>query len=168
MLEIGLWEEVEGGYQIHDYLEYQPSAAQIQQGRRSNSQRQERFRASRNAVINSAPTQPVKEPTRYVTPSSETPVSSEGTKKKRETVVDEAFRKRMTERFGTVLGGQPGVEERIAEALSHNANKKHSDLQIYVQNWLRRDAERLGWQVPRGGRPARAVPSTDPKDFKEF
>ena len=25
LLEMGVWEETEGGYQIHDYLDYQPS-----------------------------------------------------------------------------------------------------------------------------------------------
>jgi hypothetical protein len=29
LIESGLWEEVEGGFQIHDYLDYQPSKAEV-------------------------------------------------------------------------------------------------------------------------------------------
>ena len=29
LVEIGLWDEVPGGYQIHDFLEYQPSRASV-------------------------------------------------------------------------------------------------------------------------------------------
>lgn len=34
LLRIGVWEEVEGGYRIHDYLEYQPSRDEVE-GRRN-------------------------------------------------------------------------------------------------------------------------------------
>ncbi len=34
LVRIGLWEMVEGGYQIHDYLEYQPSRAHIEAERK--------------------------------------------------------------------------------------------------------------------------------------
>jgi len=30
LIEVGIWIEVEGGYRIHDYLEYQPSKADIE------------------------------------------------------------------------------------------------------------------------------------------
>ena len=54
--------------------------------------------------------------------------------------IDEAFRKQMEERFGTVLN----VGEIIEEALAHVNSKKWTDKQAYVRNWLRRAAERKG------------------------
>lgn len=33
LIDAGLWEQAEGGYRIHDYLEYQPSRAQVLQER---------------------------------------------------------------------------------------------------------------------------------------
>ena len=59
-----LWEPVEDGYQVHDYLKYQPSGEQVRQQREKNAERQGRFRdehkeelkqkrnARRNAVTN--------------------------------------------------------------------------------------------------------------------
>jgi 5-methylcytosine-specific restriction endonuclease McrA len=40
----GLWEVVEGGYQIHDYLEYQDSKSEVEEKRLRNSVRQALFR----------------------------------------------------------------------------------------------------------------------------
>jgi hypothetical protein len=38
-----MWEEAEGGYQVHDYLEYQPSAASIKAERSMNSVRKQLY-----------------------------------------------------------------------------------------------------------------------------
>ena len=46
----------------------------------------------------------------------------------------------MRERFGPVLGGD--IDERIDAALAHQAASRWTDLEKYVLNWLRRDAER--------------------------
>lgn len=51
LVEVGLWEAVEGGYQVHDYLDYQPSRAQVLAERERNRQRQTHYR-QRNAVTN--------------------------------------------------------------------------------------------------------------------
>lgn len=40
-----LWEETDGGWVIHDYLDYQPSKAQLNEERKKNAVRQARFRA---------------------------------------------------------------------------------------------------------------------------
>jgi hypothetical protein len=40
----GLWVEVPGGYQVHDYLDYQPSADEIKAKRERNAFRQAQFR----------------------------------------------------------------------------------------------------------------------------
>ena len=53
LTEAGIWLEVDGGYQIHDYLLYQPSKAQVLKEREANRLRQERFRDKpSNAVTN--------------------------------------------------------------------------------------------------------------------
>lgn|GEM_PF-1749231 len=45
LIEVGLWEEVEGGYQIHDYLEHQKSRASVQAEREKSRKRQTKHRA---------------------------------------------------------------------------------------------------------------------------
>lgn len=75
-------------------------------------------------------------------------------------MVSQEFRQRMAERFGATLGGQPGVEEHIGEALNHKAVLKAIDVELYVQGWLRRDAE----QSDRNrGRQANAEPGGHPQ-----
>lgn len=49
----GLWLEVEGGYQIHDYLDYQVSAASVTDKQTANKRRQQEWRdRNRNAQSN--------------------------------------------------------------------------------------------------------------------
>lgn len=49
LVDAGLWHTEEGGYRIHDYLDYQASKAQIEAGRRSNAARQKAWRERRKA-----------------------------------------------------------------------------------------------------------------------
>ena len=44
---VGLWEPVNNGYQIHDYLEYNPSKADVLAERAKNAERQGRYQANR-------------------------------------------------------------------------------------------------------------------------
>jgi hypothetical protein len=44
LVEAGLWEIGPGGYQVHDYLAYQPSKKQVLAERAATARRQERFR----------------------------------------------------------------------------------------------------------------------------
>lgn len=57
LVEAGLWEPLNEGFQIHDYLDFQSSAARIRAGRAKNAARQERHR-ERNAVTNGPVTPP--------------------------------------------------------------------------------------------------------------
>jgi hypothetical protein len=55
LVRVGLWEEVEGGYRIHDYLDYQPSAEQVKAERAATARRQHEWRErnkGRNGVSN--------------------------------------------------------------------------------------------------------------------
>lgn len=42
--EAGLWDRVDGGWVVHDYLDYNPSRDQVLAERKKNAERQERFR----------------------------------------------------------------------------------------------------------------------------
>ena len=81
-------------------------------------------------------------------------------KRERDTgrAVSPEFIARMVEEFPTVA-----VPEQVELALSHKAADKYRpNLEPYVRNWLRRQAE---WKAEReaqgGGRPTRSEPSTD-------
>lgn len=50
-----MWRPAEGGYQVRDYLDYQPSAEELERQSVSNRERQRRWRESkRNGVTNGA------------------------------------------------------------------------------------------------------------------
>ncbi|MCU1483672.1 MAG: hypothetical protein JWN67_418 [Actinomycetia bacterium] len=64
----GLWVRVEGGWLIHDYLDFNPGAEQVKADRAKAAERQRRWKASRrgdgvtnavsDGVTNAAPTRP--------------------------------------------------------------------------------------------------------------
>jgi len=62
----GLWKEVEGGYIIRDFLDYNPDAASVKEKRRQNAERQERYREAQkrraNAPSNALPKKRVTHP----------------------------------------------------------------------------------------------------------
>src|SRR5690606_10602525 len=49
LVEIGIWHKTESGYVIHDYLEYQPSKADVEAGRAAARERMARIRSKRKA-----------------------------------------------------------------------------------------------------------------------
>lgn len=78
LLETGLWDEVEGGYQFHDWGEYQPTKAKTEAEREASRERQRKYRRNSqgeyvgsngvsnavtdgvtNAVSNTTPSRPV-------------------------------------------------------------------------------------------------------------
>jgi hypothetical protein len=63
LVEAGLWTQSGDGYEINDYLEYNPSAAKVKEERAANAERQRRHRdrtnGVSNAVTNAAPSRPV-------------------------------------------------------------------------------------------------------------
>lgn len=44
LVAVGLWRECEGGYEVHDYLDYNPPAAKVRAERAANAKRQAKFR----------------------------------------------------------------------------------------------------------------------------
>ena len=47
LVEVGLFDRAEGGYEIHDYLEFQPSASDLKRQRDQKAERMARWRAKR-------------------------------------------------------------------------------------------------------------------------
>jgi len=74
LLAAGLWEPIEGGYAIHDYLEYNPSAEDVREQRRQNAIRQGRFRErKRNAVTERVSNARSRNPSPLPDPDTEQP-----------------------------------------------------------------------------------------------
>lgn len=64
LADAGVWDRVEGGWAIHDYLDYNPSREQVLAERKKNAERQERFRRRKNGK----PTPPSNGSSNGVTP----------------------------------------------------------------------------------------------------
>jgi predicted kinase len=52
LVAVGLWEHAAGGYRIHDYAEYQPTADDVRATRAANAARQATWRSRRNGASN--------------------------------------------------------------------------------------------------------------------
>ncbi len=53
LVEVGIWEEADGGFTIHDFSDFQPSKEQVEREREATRNRVAAFRNKRNAVSNS-------------------------------------------------------------------------------------------------------------------
>lgn len=51
LIAAGLWEQVDGGYRIHDYLDYQPSRERVLTEREATRQRVKRLRENRSSIV---------------------------------------------------------------------------------------------------------------------
>lgn len=60
LVEVGLWEVAKGGYRIHDYLDYQPSAERIRHDREQGARRQAEWRDRHPAPSNNGVTDDVR------------------------------------------------------------------------------------------------------------
>ncbi len=169
LVEAGIWHESDGGYMVHDYLEFQPSREAVTAKRAKTAERVGRYRGRRNAVTNAPVTPPV---TINSAPKDGAPAGN-AAKSDRSTGVDvtlapnpnpnkgkEPLRgskrtqrrvKRLTPKqraklvtdFTPVFGSASNVEDRIESALDHKASTNYTDMNRYVRGWLRRDAERV-------------------------
>lgn len=74
LVDAGLWEPTEGGWIVHDYLEYQPSKKKVVAEREAAAERQKRWRDKRvsNGVTN-GPDNGVTNPGSHTTPSRPVP-----------------------------------------------------------------------------------------------
>lgn len=154
LLKHGLWTEVEGGYLIHDYLEYNPSRDDVLKKRRLDAERKgnpERVSVdsgrSRNGVAtDSIPPVPVPHPVPKVkdgvTPPATQAPPKGGARRRRVTEVDAEFRDELEERYWEALGSREAARDVISDALNHAAATKHGDQRAYLRNWVRSEAEK--------------------------
>ena len=56
LVNAGLWEETSGGYQVHDYLDYQRSREQVEARRREGAARQRKFQDKRRPAVSNTVT----------------------------------------------------------------------------------------------------------------
>src|SRR4051812_9685997 len=50
----GLWERREGGFEINDYLDYNPTAAKVKEKRAASAERQQRWRDNQDKRVSRA------------------------------------------------------------------------------------------------------------------
>lgn len=98
LVEVGLWEVVDGGYRIHDYHDYQPTKAAVTESRRKAAERQSRHR---NGVTNGVTDASVTEPRPVPVPAPPSPVP-----------VDVQMYVEPAELYQQKVGRKPGQKER--------------------------------------------------------
>ena len=138
LVNAGLWHQAEGGYQFHDWSEYQPTRDQIESERAKTRERVEKHRAAKvgngggNAVTNGgrtgAPSRPVPTPTTtYVSESSHV-----------STARDETDKQAAAEPYRSTLSSQYGINVERVQA--HLVEKLGMDLQppdvVNVAMWI--------------------------------
>lgn len=119
LVEVGLWEDAEGGYQIHDFLQYNPSKEEVLQQREAAARRQaawrERSKTPRNAVTNvHAAHEPLVTPTPTHGPSRPDPTESSsdlGSQEQRRETEGETHIPRARGLVPPALADAPGFDE---------------------------------------------------------
>ena len=157
LVEAGIWEETQDGYQIHDYLDFQPSREDVLAQRQKTATRVSQLRNRRSNTVSNAVTTPgvtpapVPVPVPVPVPPLSTEVREESSAKalsppkthiKKVYSISEEYRVKMRDRYKGPLGDT--VDDRIAAALAHKAVKNYPDgTEAYVNNWLRNDVDRM-------------------------
>ena len=172
LVSAGLWEAVDGGFVIHDYLDYQPSREQLLREREQSKKRQERFR---NGVTN-GPVTAVSQRSgsgsgsgsgsRTHTDTQEdkpsvSPLQGKHIKKVVYAPITEGYIEEMVVEFKDQLGGEGRVREAVDDAMNHIAIDKAKDKRRYLKGWLQRNVERF---ASRNG----AKPKSDVSEWADF
>lgn len=162
LIETGLWEEVPGGYRVHDYDQYQPSKAEVEAERDAARARMGRVRGksdrssadvrANNARSSDAP-DPVSDPDPV--PVTDPNPQNPPTPRKRGSpqAVDEQFITSLVAEYAETWT-EAEVRERVEAALNHKASDRWKDKRLGVRGWLRRDAARETPRRPTPIRPA--------------
>ena len=180
----------QNGFMVHDYADYQSSKAQILITRearkkagqiggkgRSVSEAKVKQNANRMLAKEEGRRKKEKEKEPPLTPPDgvvSIPLKGDAParkKKPQKTKLSEGFIARMVQEYAEVWS-ETKVQEIIAQALNHTAVHKALDVELYVQGWLRRDAEKLA-QGGNNGKfrgdlqtPAKERRTPDPKRVK--
>lgn len=163
LISARLWEEVDGGYRVHDYTDYQPTKDEVeaekakkQAAGQAGGRASAKARAESNGVAHAeAPAQaksnPVPKPNPVPGPRKPL-VPQEELQRTRKTEVDQTFKDDLEEQFWQAFGSREALRDCIDTAMSHKARLKCTDQQAYLRNWVRADAERRG-HPRQNGRP---------------
>jgi hypothetical protein len=166
LVSVGLWEIVEGGYHIHDFLEYQPSAEKVKAERAANAERQARWRDRnaedngvsnavtnelRNGVTNSAPsrtrtrTRPIPVPEPGPTPVEDAPGKPAPKQKRACRLPDDFTLTEARERYAASKGlGTAEIAHQFEKFLVYwrGVGKAHADWDATWQRWVLTAIER--------------------------
>lgn len=117
LIAAGLWEQVKGGYRIHDFLDWNPSHAQLEAERAASRKRQAAARARRRGVTephDEPPTEDEREDERHGVSHGVT--SPDVTRESRDPVPNrtDPFR---TEPYRAVVEG--GDQDQIVTSVTH-------------------------------------------------
>ena len=162
LVSAGLWEVTDGGWLIHDYLDFNPSREKVESDRAAARERMANARGNKGGTSpdvqpnfarssrNPSPTpipvsdsDPVPEPT---VPDQNPPTP----RKRGPQPVDEEFIASLVVEYAQTWP-EAEVRERVEGALNHTASRKWIDKRRGVRDWLRRDAS----QTPRAPTPIR-------------
>ena len=163
LVTAGLWDEIPGGWTVHDYLDYNPPADEVLKSRKAISesraaggraaaealtpdQRRERAQSAAHARwdANSDANSDAKAiltaclPDAFPVPVPLNTLSNERvgrTRKKPLVPLTVAQRIALEAEFADI----PHVADEIDFALGHEAHRKISDENLYVRRWLRRN-----------------------------
>jgi|JI9StandDraft_1071089.scaffolds.fasta_scaffold44891_3 hypothetical protein len=69
LIRVGMWQKVDGGYQVHDYLDYQPSADEVKRKRGEAADRMRKLRSQEVRANISGTSQEVRQPRPVPVPS---------------------------------------------------------------------------------------------------
>lgn len=133
LIDAGLWEQAENGYQIHDYLDYQPSAERVKADRVTNAQRQAKWR-ERNTGSNA------------VTNATVTPAPSN----------NPSTRTNTTQKTKTNTGSIPEGEQEIG-AKTRKPLPANGPAQVLVKTWAERSGVEPGNYGKAAGQAAQLV-----------
>lgn len=161
----GLWEEFDGGWTVHDFLDYNPSSAEVTAARKLKTERQRKWRANRtasdvdasvdastdgtsDASRDAAPSRPVPSPTKddslrsSSTARKRAPATAKGTRVPEDFTVTAEMVAWCRENF-------PGVDGRAETAAFLDYWRAQPgqrgvkvDWIATWRNWIRRAAER--------------------------
>lgn len=160
LVDAGLWSEVDGGYQIHDYLEYNPSREEVQKRRGADLERKRNGSgvakdSDRNpGGVAADSMRPVPRPLPVPLSTEDDPptplargverqaVPKPTPKPKPERVpITDAEMDALMAKYAGKYGSPQAVREEIDLALNHQARWKNLNEKLYVDGWLRRELE---------------------------
>ena len=155
LLEAGLWEEVAGGYRIHDYSEFQPTRAEVeaekaakQAAGRAGGQAAAIARAKAAATAGAqagavAKSKPDPDPVPLTSTKQESAPLAAGTRSRKPKDEVPPLTAEEREKILGSFPDEPEPDTEIALAQKHESAKKYPTGQyLYVRKWFQRNRER--------------------------